>query len=154
MLDSNNIVGKIPDPLCARHDTGDLHTLRVNCDRGFIVDCKCCDCVGDSGGDSGNVEWNYNQKRTWSVLSTLSGEKLLDETSPQYKAAHWIVEEDKWHYLSSSSYLYQRYVLVMLYYMMGDQAWFAPDSDKDECKWERVGCNDEGYVQHIKFGKS
>ncbi len=150
LLDSNSIVGSIPQELCKRHDSGDLQKLQVDCERGKIVGCTCCDCNGSSTSDM--ATWNYNQKATWSTLEALSGDKLSDPKTPQYKAAHWIVEEDKWHYPATSKFLYQRYVLVIFYYMMRNESWFKPDGDIDECKWERIGCDALGYVEHIKFG--
>jgi hypothetical protein len=151
-LDSNNIDGSIPENLCVRHDSGNLQKIQVDCQRGSVVGCRCCDCSGTSETDGTNT-WSYSQKATWSMLESLSGDKLLDSNTPQYKAALWIVDEDKWHYPAASSFLHQRYVLVLMYNMMGDQDIFTPDLDHDECKWERVGCNHEGYVEHIQFGK-
>ena len=106
------------------------------------VECKCCDACSDT---------DKEMKRD--KLVTLSGDLLTDPTTPQYKAALWIVEEDKRDYTASSNYLYQRYLLVLLYNMMGEESWFTPDGRTDECKWERVGCNHDGYVEHIEFGE-
>lgn len=130
-------------------DSGDLVTLRVDCGRGFIVECKCCDCV-DENDTSESSGWNLNQKEIWNELLLISGLKLQDKTSHQYKAAQWIVDDNT--FVRSSSYLPQYYVLLIFYFMIGDQTTYLPDLDEDECDWERIGCNDEGYVQIIKFG--
>ena len=37
--------------------------------------------------------------------------------------------------------------------MMGSDSLFSPDAHSDECKWQKVSCNREGYVEHIEFGK-
>ena len=152
ILDTNSIVGTIPEGLCGLKKSGNLQTVQVDCSGGSIVGCDCCDCSGIDDSHANN-QWNYNQEKTWERLEALSGEALSDQNSPQYKAANWIINEDKWHYSSSSNFLEQRYVLVLLHMnMMGQGEMFV--SGEDECKWERVGCNHDGYVENINIGKS
>ena len=144
-MDSNNIRGNIPNELCVLRELGHLQKLFVDCERGKIVQCECCECRGNQES-SGN--WTYNQKKTWSKLASLSGDTISNQSSPQYAAAQWIVEKDNWHNpVESTIYLYQRYVLVLFYYMMGEQSYFEPDSKVDECEWERVECNQDRYVE-------
>lgn len=147
-MDNNQIEGIVPDQLCSRHKSGELAHFRTDCGEGGKVECECCDSCSNAS------TWSYSQKNTWSKLHALSGDSVSDPSTIQYKAVKWILEEDKWHYESTSTFLYQRYVLVLMYYMMGDDSWFTPDSRTDECKWERVGCNHEGFIEHLEFGGS
>lgn len=147
ILDDNNLSGPVPQQICSRHDQGVLMHIKTDCKDGGQVQCQCCENCSKFDN------WESNQKATWNRLKTLSGDKLNDPNSPQYKAAHWIVESDKWQYPSNSGFLYQRYVLILLYKMMGSDSLFSPDAHSDECKWQKVSCNNEGYVEHIEFGK-
>lgn len=97
--------------------------------------------------------WDDNQKATWNRIKSLSGDELNDPDSPQYLAAHWIVQDDKWHYPANSSFLYQRYVLVLLWKMMGHDTLFVPDGRSDECQWPRVSCDPAGFVDHLELGE-
>ena len=143
----NDLHGSVPKELCDRHDSGKLAHIHVDCGTGGTVVCNCCNnCDVRSS-------WDANQREIWNRLESLSGNKLSDVNSPQYAAAHWIMNDDKWQYSASSKFLYQRYILVLLYKMMGVESWFAPSDGMDECKWERVGCSHDGFVEHVELGK-
>ncbi len=122
--------------------------IKTDCNEGGAVQCRCCENCSKFD------RWDSNQKATWNKLKTISGDQLLDVNSPQYKAAHWIIEDDKWHYPSNSPFVFQRYVLIILYEMMGEESWFKPDPHSDECKWARVGCNHAGFIEHIELGET
>ncbi len=141
-LEKNNLTGPVPEAICEKHDSiaGSLLRLYVDC----VVECQCCDNCG--------FEMNLNQKETYDRLKLLSGEKISDPDTPQYKAAYWMLWENKLQYPAKSRFLYQRYVLVLMYFMMGDETWFEPLVDIDECHWEKVGCNSDYFVENIKFG--
>ena len=142
MLDHNRIEGTMPEELCKSNISGVLKHIRTDCEH---VHCTCCENCNDS---------DAKKKATVEELKLLSGDKIYDPNTPQYKASDWIIREDKWNYpIELTSYLYQRYVLVLLYFMMGDQDGFKPDPNTDECEWERIDCSHNGYVEHIEFGK-
>ena len=143
LLDSYNIHGNIPKELYDCHNFGHIQKLFVDCERGKIIQCECCECSGDDQTNSSNANnWTYNQKKTWSKLASLLGDKLLNQySSAQYKVARWIVdEEDNWHDpVEMTDFIYQQYVLVLYYFMMGKQSQFKLELKvEDECQWERI----------------
>eukprot|EP00551_Chaetoceros_affinis_P009513 CAMPEP_0203671910 /NCGR_PEP_ID=MMETSP0090-20130426/7570_1 /ASSEMBLY_ACC=CAM_ASM_001088 /TAXON_ID=426623 /ORGANISM="Chaetoceros affinis, Strain CCMP159" /LENGTH=1155 /DNA_ID=CAMNT_0050537095 /DNA_START=55 /DNA_END=3519 /DNA_ORIENTATION=+ len=152
-LGSNRLSGSIPNQLCAKVDDGNLKTIQIDCGRESDITCadSCCVCNENSPVNPEN-SWDYNQKATWTTLKTLSGDIISNLYSPQYNAAHWIIETDNWKNSASSNFLYQRYVLVLMYFTMGKDSPFRPDSEKNECLWERVMCNENNYIVHIEFG--
>ena len=63
------------------------------------------------------------------------------------------MDEDNWrHPVETTDFIYQRYVLVLFYFMMGEQSQFKPKLKVDECQWERIVCNKDRFVETIKFG--
>ncbi len=155
-LSSNRLSGNIPKQLCVNVNEGNLETIEIDCGRESDITCdtSCCQCKENNiSAHPLSGSWDYNQKATWTTLKTLSGDKIYTVGTPQYNAAHWIIEQDKWTSKGTTSFLYQRYVLVLLYFMMGNDSDFRPDNGTNECLWDRVKCNDENHVVQIIFGK-
>ena len=105
-------------------------------------------------------------------LEPVSGEAVFnDMTSPQYKAAVFLADEDEiGETLPSTEHLADRYALTTFYFAMdggdswfrcfrGDQecgdevngAWLNPTTN--HCDWAYITCNDEGRVTEVLFGK-
>jgi len=147
-LEDNDFVGIVPQLLCELHNAGSLLKISTDCGDNVInkVICSCCNCNLDN---SGSYEWTESQKSIWNSLKSISGVTLSDPNSPQYLAAHWIIEVDA--YRTDRKFIYQRYVLVVLHYMMSDNSWFYPSAIMGECQWDGIGCNDQGYITHMKL---
>ena len=90
-------------------------------------------------------------------LSTVSGmRELADFNSERYQAACWLVNDDLKEYEANDPKLMQRYILAVIYLTTGGPNWEAQlgfMGGKDECVWEAVKCNDEGFVTYLYLGK-
>jgi len=54
--------------------------------------------------------------------------------------------------ISNILYVWQRYILALFYYKMGDgNKSFELDKTTNECSWERVGCDSFGRIRHISL---
>lgn len=91
---------------------------------------------------------------------------LVDRSSPQYQAAHWLAFEDtKLLPLKGKRFL-QRYALMVLYFATSGDQWLYDlnfsNAERDECHWNHsfrqlggssivlgVGCNDDDQVTSI-----
>lgn len=75
------------------------------------------------------------------TLMPLSGDKLMEVGSPQFKAARWIAEEDPMQLHINDSSFEQRYVMAVLYYSLDGDNWGATNwlSGESECDWQYVG---------------
>jgi hypothetical protein len=74
-------------------------------------------------------------------LDPLSGEKLVEIGSPQYRAARWISEEDPMQLDISDVSFEQRYAMAVLYYSLNGDDWGKNNwlSEASECDWDFVG---------------
>ena len=91
---------------------------------------------------------------------------LDDMSSAEYKAFHWISEEDKSGVQSTDQNFLQRYVLAELFYATGGENWGTdcyPNYTSacnevdfldvaNECKWHGVICDDSGAVTELHVG--
>lgn len=99
----------------------------------------------------------------------LSGEDVFqDPTSPQYRAAEFLVNDDIFGTtLDEDALLVDRYVLSTFYYSMdGDDSWFSCyqkdgnctvgnpwlSPEVNHCQWSAVRCDESGRVIDIFFG--
>lgn len=147
-LDGNSLVGEVPAAVCDLRNNEKLMKFDTDCtnaSKKVICDC-CTNCVDTEGSKT-----DSRQIALLEQLKILSGDAVLEPNSVQQKAANWVMNEDTERRMASSKHLYQRYVLAIMYYMMGDEKWFSLDGEKDECQWERIGCDVSGRVNHIKF---
>jgi len=138
----------VPDDVCNLRNQDRLIVFKADCtsDDNEVV-CGCCtNCEKSS-----SVSLDNRELAVMAKLKLLSGSKLFETDSPQQLAANWIVKEDGLMLTASSQNLYQRYVLAVLFFMMGDEKWFSLGSNTSECIWERIGCDANGSVNHIKF---
>lgn len=113
--------------------------------------------------------------RTGKALALYSSEeKLADPTSPQGKALAWIVnnpfvviKEDTSEISFRDPKFIQRYIMAVFYYSMDGDNWDAcykddpkcqsdPKarswlSEQDECSWNLLDCDEEGFVSTMDF---
>lgn len=149
-LEDNSLVGAVPESVCDLRNQDNLIVFTTDCTgESKELSCECCtNCVVHTK----ESEMGSRQIALLEKLKIVSGSEVLDQlNSVQRKAADWIMKEDTMMLMASSEHLSQRYVLAIMYYMMGDEKWFTLDGEKNECQWERIGCDASGRVNHIKF---
>ncbi len=156
----------MPSLLCKNKEKGSLINFTVQCTgESSKVDCSCCDhCNGKSHGgipvggvgDDQNidVELNSRQQAVLSKLKIISGNLITQLGTPQNRAAYWIIQEDKGQYPAESEFLYQRYVLALLHFMIEGKSLLILEQKTriDECNWDGIACNPNGHVIAIRFG--
>lgn len=105
-------------------------------------------------------------QRFAAVLSQVSNEDdILDTTSPQHKAISWIANDKRMD--PYGPFTVQRYVLALLYFSTNGDSWnkcgiSSPEcsdnrasflSDENECSWNGVSCNDDGFVVGLELDR-
>ena len=90
-------------------------------------------------------------------LSTVSGmSQLADFNSERYQAACWLINDDLRQLNANDPKLLQRYILSVLYLTTGGptdwEAQLGFMGGKDECVWEAVKCNDQGFATYLYLG--
>ena len=155
--------GEVPKDLCSMRIKGELLSFATDCTPDDLkVQCSCCtNCKIDlNGGDNFSPGLDSRGLAIMVKLKLLSGNAVADESTPQHKAAHWIMKQDEMMLTSDSPQLYQRYVLALMY-ELGDETCFER-SEVDECHWvsngdagvtwERIACDSNGVVEYLKLG--
>lgn len=98
------------------------------------------------------------------IMSTISSsQSLSDQTSPQYMAKQWMIEEDPLQ-LTPSDFvsdgrILQRYALAVFFFATGGPESWDPNSwlQGEECAgqyWIGLSCNDNDEVRAMAFGES
>lgn len=152
-----NLEGKVPAFLCRHKEIGKLIDFTVQCSlQTSKVDCSCCDHCNGKPDDVPDDIGGSRQNLIMEKLKALSGDVVKEVGTPQHQAAEWIIEDDEGQYPSQSDFLYQRYVLAMLHFMMEDDnmSMLGEVSGTDECNWDGITCNGDGHLTHIHFGAS
>eukprot|EP00978_Attheya_sp_CCMP212_P024644 scaffold77764_cov48-Attheya_sp.AAC.2 len=100
------------------------------------------------------------------VSNITSMELFLDQSSPQYKAAKYMADEDPngIRPVNDSRFL-QRYALATFFFSTNGESWkrcnpgnLCPGtfstwlSDSDECDWMGIFCNDDKFLIQINIG--
>eukprot|EP00978_Attheya_sp_CCMP212_P007869 scaffold18312_cov55-Attheya_sp.AAC.1 len=100
------------------------------------------------------------------VSNITSMEVLMDQSSPQYKAAKYMADEDPngIRPVNDARFL-QRYALVTFFFSTNGESWkrcnpgnLCPGtfstwlSDSDECDWMGIFCNDDNFLMQINIG--
>ena len=146
-LEKNMLIGQMPEQICDLRNNYKLLKLTADCDlESAEIMCDCC-----TNCESSNPGFDSRQSAVLEKLKILSSEKISQSGSPQERAADWIINDDAMALTASDDRLYQRYVLAILYFMMGNEKWFSLNGKTRECMWERIGCNSEEEIVHIKF---
>lgn len=99
------------------------------------------------------------------LVRVSSADTLIDPTSPQAKARHWLLYEDTlWMHPAQAipgERVIQRYILAVFYFSTGGQTMWSENNwlEGDECHnakgeyWTGLACNDDDKVLAIAFGK-
>jgi hypothetical protein len=100
------------------------------------------------------------------VSSITSMDVFMDKSSPQYKAAKYMADEDPngIRPINDSRFL-QRYALVTFFFSTNGESWkrcnpgnICPGSfstwlsDTDECDWMGTLCNSDNFLTQINIG--
>ena len=97
------------------------------------------------------------------IYSISDPDTLGDERTPQYKARQWMLNEDSIFADKTVSFsdekMIQRYVLAVFYYSTnGPTSWesnnWLAGPECQEPVWNGLGCNGNGEVRALGFGKS
>jgi len=148
-LDHNLLEGAVPNAICNMKDQNSLFSVTADCTNAKRdVSCTCCNNCAEMHNNLNN-----RQKAVMQKLRNLSGSASIDDgKSPQHRANHWMIKVDNMQLAADADNLYQRYVLVLLFYMMGDQEKISIDANSHECTWspERIKCYNDN-VTSIKF---
>ena len=84
---------------------------------------------------------------------------LQSMNSPQQNALQWLATEDTFHQdiveidATLQEKLEQRYSLAVFYYALYGATWFSNDgwldSEREECSWQFISCDDDNRVVAI-----
>ena len=131
---------------------------------------------------SGRPEEGSNNENTSNGGGFTDLETLLDESSPQYQALHWLANVDTLYRDSEDPtvsttkiqsifkrYLSERYALAVLYYSTNTNIGEGDDDNGDGgsgwiddmkflsntsiCEWDGITCNSQDYVLTLEIGK-
>ena len=111
-----------------------------------------------------------NDELLLGLLTPISGDAILNESTPQFEAFQWMAFEDTAMLhpnVTSPSVLIDRYVAALLYFSTGGPHWFDSVEflgNSSVCEWNAgnktgdddtgVHCNLQGSVVQIRLGKS
>ena len=160
---NEDLEGQVPSLLCRHKEQGILNDFTIQCtSQKSKVDCSCCDhCNGKAHGGlpsapNVEVELTDRQKMVLDKLKIISGSEVTELRTPQNKASYWIIEEDEGHYPAESEFLYQRYILAILHFMMkdGSSKMLNQISILDECHWKGIECDYGSHLLSIKLSTS
>ena len=170
ILDSNKIEGKVPDGVCLLHNQGNLAQISTDCTFDSIskVECSCCfncpigqvkeltACPSDTttGFEVGNIEAQERTKKIKSKCIELSGDAVCQHNTPQNLAMRWLIEDDKLQLSVASEDFIQRYVVIVLYFSLGPDAWvdsFWMSPNEDECEIAGVVCDWSKQITALIF---
>jgi hypothetical protein len=69
------------------------------------------------------------------------------------RALNWIMNKDKLRLNASDPNLYQRYILMLIWYEFMSDAVVDWLSEENECKWPGVACTDNSFVDKLDLGE-
>jgi len=110
-----------------------------------------------------SLQWGQFMK-TFAI--PISGEEILqDKSSPQYRAAKYILEDPYTSQLTTTEQLDDRYASVTFYFATEGENWnscYLGDRNctngqwlvEDTCDWFAVSCNDDGRVTSFRFANA
>mmetsp|Transcript_51725 Transcript_51725/g.60432 ORF Transcript_51725/g.60432 Transcript_51725/m.60432 type:complete len:872 (-) Transcript_51725:2473-5088(-) len=154
-------------PLCLNYgyegvlvgSTGEGPLFTYDC---FDTECDCCTC--EVPPSSSPVTNRF--QTMFVMLSSVSGNELLDEGSPQYQSLEWIANgDDRQVPLNDTNAIIQRYTMAVLYHSTdgdnwGSLGWYEQEmgtltflSADHECEWfNGISCNEEYQIGGIYLG--
>lgn len=148
-----------------------MNLFYVDCEPDNLkVQCQCCtNCLNDEDGPEDDSSGDGNHitpgltERQLAILNKLKefSSKVVVDSTPQHKAAHWMMKEDD--IAADSDRLVQRYVINLLH-EMGDGTCFERKSGVDVCDWlskdseglsySRIVCDgDNGSILDLQVGR-
>ena len=87
-----------------------------------------------------------------------SVQALLDQTSPQYQALQWLIEDLQERPIVSNTKILQRLSMAIVFFGMNGDSWTNGEgwlSSDDICQWFSTStdptCNDEGLMQRLEL---
>lgn len=102
--------------------------------------------------DINNFEYDERVEQILSVIRALSSTDSLSRfTSPQYKAACWVLYEDTFVTLQNIDDLLERYVLAIFLFATDQSAEVFFSSDT--CKHNGISCDERGHITKIDWSK-
>jgi len=154
-LQQNNILGSIPKSICNLHQKS-LLFLNVDCDTyPTQITCSCCtNCVAKEISKNPNpmIISDLRQK----LASVTAVNQFSDHDTPQFKALHWLADEDLTAIKSTKLFLVQRYLVVLLYFSLDGDNWSLKNwlaGDESECTFPGVSC-EAGIITTISLVSS
>lgn len=184
LLQGNQLTGSISSAVCAERGLRfqQLATLIVDC----RVICNCCDNCYESTADIeaaaqaalqedaeafADFVARLEEVQYQSGVQVFDPSVFEDETSPQFRAAKYMVQEKKhWVQMGAATndpHYPQRYALTVFYFATGGDDWDCDTTamarsgcdirgwpnrgNLEECAWDGIQCNDEGKVIGIVF---
>lgn len=100
----------------------------------------------------GSFEYNSRVSKIIEILESVSPpSSMYDNSSPQYKAACWILYDDELEVSAQDKYLFERYALAVFLYSTNQNAEVL--LYKDSCGFEKIACDDEGRIQEINLSE-
>jgi len=125
---------------------------------------------GPGGGGPGGLPCGLDANtRRNQILGTLRGtvsanNALNSPGSPQNLASNWLINEDDFEVCPGDEKIVQRYVMALFYFSTDGSAWSQCGqvgpcggggksflSDKNECEWSGITCNNDDCVTEIVF---
>merc|ERR1712161_160717 len=109
------------------------------------------------------LQWGQFMK---TFVIPISGVEILqDKSSPQYRAAKYILEDPYTSQLTTTEQLDDRYASVTFYFATEGENWdscYLGDTNctngqwlvDDTCDWFAVSCNDDGRVTSFRFANA
>jgi hypothetical protein len=97
---------------------------------------------------------------------------ILNDSSPQHRAFHWLMYEDKVYVCPEDGGMIQRYVMAVFYFSTGGDTWTRCGADEShsscdgatgevrflsdahECEWYGISCDEINSITKIAFEKN
>ena len=101
-----------------------------------------------------------------SFLKQFSLPVEYNKDSIENQALQWIIAQDEACSIIDHNKVTQRYILALFYFATSGDSWSKCNqsdkkcrkksflSSKSECDWFGIGCNQDGFVKNIYFGKN
>ena len=154
----------MPNEICKMHEESQLIKLTADCDGNdsnpHFVECSCCtNCllplpvlVSKPLPPSSNKGRIAQIKE---VIGNISPVAISDQFSPQHLAMNWMLSEDKLTSDPTSFRFTQRFVMVVLFFSIGneDLKKFLLLGTQDVCSVSGIQCNSSGRISKLEFRK-
>ena len=139
--------GRVLPSICSLQSKA-LIRFKVDCNK---IECSCCtncnlDQVQDLDGREGDIKHVLNDENNLQIHDAATAQAL-----------NWITDRDPLKLSSNDERLIQRYVLAVIYSTLNTIGWEAEGdgwmSEKSECDWGGVTCDDSLRVTEIQLSE-